>query len=425
MKGYLKFIVTPILLGSVIVSFNACSAKNEISPKKKAEIALFKAEDIRDQIQKVKTADEVDNLIFFAPISFKKAEDLAYTALEMQQATKSMTEIYDVIQKSKQFLTKAYNTKKLVKKELSTVLDYKEKLDLLHASKLFKEKYESINSNILTMIKDVDEGEGIDAFDSRDDTLREARELFSELKISSNLHLVKEIIENMDDELAPALFQKAKSTYEKAKFTINKFPDNDELITKVSQEALNSALYAQVIAHESKKIMHLKDENIEFYISNIHNHLIEIYKEIEESDKFSTISIESKLNRIKKQISEIIENNKNLVLTNQELTTDKENSVTLKNELNSKIEELSTTNSSLKTQVDTANIDMLKSKNAELILQKTIAELKDRIGLITKEQDKVNSELANTEVVKSEIKDSKEKLNDLQVEEKKVTDNEK
>lgn len=424
MKNYVKTISGLIFVSATILSFTGCLGKNAVSPQKQVAINKFKVEDINIQIKEVNKAKKIDNLMFFSPVNFKKAEDLAYKSLEMKKDGEEIADIYDSVQESKQFLEKAYNTKKLIQKELSTLLEYKEKFDKLHASKLYKEQYENINENIKEMINDVDNDEGISSFDIREETLQEAKALYSKIKISNNLHSVKNILQNIDKEIAPALFQKAKAAYEKAKFTINKFPDNDELINNVSTEALNSALYAQTIELESKKLMTLEDESIEFYLSNLHEYLISIDNKLEKNDKFKTSSIESKFNKIKKLVSKIVDTNLVLLTTNKKLTIQ---SIEDNNNSKTKIDELTTQNLSLSAKIATLNAEMLKSKNSELAIQnnfikaqKTILELKakqDKKSTPTNiqvEQDKKVVEVQTTQndtKTKSKIKiDLKQKI---------------
>lgn len=416
MKNYVKTISGLIFVSATVLNFTGCLGKNAVSPQKQVAINKFKIDDINIQIKEVNKAKKIDNLMFFSPVNFKKAEDLAYKSLEMKKDGEDIADIYDSVQESKQFLVKAYNTKKLIQKELSTLLEYKEKFDKLHASKLYKEQYEDIDENIKDMINDVDNDEGISSFDIREETLLEAKSLYSKIKISNNLHSVKDILQNIDREIAPALFQKAKTAYEKAKFTINKFPDNDELINNVSTEALNSALYAQTIELESKKLMTLEDESIEFYLLNLHEYLINIDNKIEKNDKFKTSSIESKFNKIKKLVSKIVDNNLVLLTTNKKLT---EQNIENNKNLQAKIDELTAQNLSLTTKIATLNADMLKSKNSELATQnnfikaqKTILELKakqNKKSLQTDVEVKKVDKLKVDSKVKTDLKPKLEK----------------
>jgi len=409
MLSHTKSTLKVLLLSSTLL-FLGCSSKS-ITPQKQAEIAKFTVNDINTQIDKIDKAQKVDNLSFFAPKTFKQAESSAYQALEMYKRQKDTADIFDKVQQSKKLLAKAYDTKALIQKELAPLLDYRRKFEVLHASKLYNDEYQDINENILTMIQDLDDGDGMDAFDIRDETLTMARNLYSKIKISTNLHSVTEILNSIDSDIAPQSFQKAKSVYEKAKFTINKFPDNEEQIQTLSAEALNMALYAQTIELETKKMSDLDDSDMELYLVNLHERLVVIDQKLEHNNKFKTLSLETKFSRIKKLITKLIDENhtmkvknKNLLKQNQEV--DSENK-----ELNKQLAKIGNQNIVLEAKVTTLDKENQQYKISSRANQDIISTLKTELENIhnntnTVKEEKIKEE---TKIQENKIQEKLEK----------------
>ena len=380
------------LLSVGIISFVGCASKS-IDPYKQEKIAKFTVNDINNQIKKVKDAQAFDNLSFFAPKTFQEAKTSAYNALTMYQEHNDMEDIFDKVQESKKLLTKAYDQKALILKELAPLLEYKSKFEMLHASTLYHDEYEEIKENISTMIQDLDDGEGVDAFSIRDETLQMARNLYSKIKISTNLHSVKEILNNIDPDVAPRSFQKAKNVYEKAKFTINKFPDNEEQINTISAEALNMALYAQTIELETKKMSDLEESTMELYLINLHDKLLSIDKKLETNNKFKTLSLESKFARIKKLISQLVDTNQQIKEKNNNLTTKNQQLSSENIELNKQLTEIGDQNVVLEAQVSTLDKENQQYKLSSQANQEIISTLKTELENIHNDTKKLKDEI--------------------------------
>jgi hypothetical protein len=433
----LKIVASSLVVGFISIGMSGCGAK--LTPMQQEKIATFGIQDIEKNIQDVKDAKNNEMLDFYAPKNFVEAQTLAYKALSMFKNEEQTIDVYETVASSKEYLTKAYSSKTIIQKELSQLLSYKNKLDELHAKELFNDEYMDIYKTINEMINAIDEGDGISALDDRDETLLKARELYSKMKVASNLHAVEVILQSINQDTAPKSYQKAESVYKNAKFTINKFPDDDKIIQEVSQEALNEALYAQTIERETKKLIDIK-KDIELYIKNEHDKLIDIYIVLNNDNKFRTLSYSSKISQLKEQVVKIQESLKTLQTQNQNFSTDSQRDKQTIEDLTSKIIDLQSKLGILEAKVEIANSQLLKTKdgssdaNTKLIdaqnqiasLQKSVEEAKTsetqkatQLITLQEELNKLNTKLISAneklQIAKSKNSDLESKIEDKEL----------
>lgn len=407
-----------ILVASLLVGLSGCfGGPDAVDPARQSQLAQFSTQDVEAQVAKVKSARENDNLAYYAPITFKQAQEYAYNALEMQKNKDDLSDIFDEVQKSKKILAKAYSTKSLVDKELAEVLSYKIRLDELHAIQLFKDEYTEILDNISEMIEAVDNDQGIESFSLREETLQKEKQLYSRMKISTNLHSVEAVLNSIDAEIAPKAFQKAKSTYDSAKFTINKFPDDEVMINKVSTAALNEALYAQTIEKETKKLLDIARENVEYYITDLHDKLIDLYNMLDSNDKFRTFSLESKFAEIKKELAELVKAKKELDAQNKILNETVAKNETTISDLKTQVDTFTKKNSDLEQKALASNKDILQAKDVQIDLknklfttEKKVTELEATIVAMQKQKEVQESSAKSSE---KSIQDLQKKVDDL------------
>lgn len=424
----IKSVVSCALIGLVGVGMSGCGGSS-VSPVQQDRQASLGLEDIKKNIQDVKNAKNIDKLDFYAPKNLAKAENHAYKALDMYNDKDNNSDIREEVKLSKSYLAKGYKVKTILQKELNDVFSYKEKLESLHAQELFNDEYSDISESITDMISDMEDGKGMESFDAREQTLIDAKILYSKIKVSSNLHTVDEVLNSIDEDIAPLSYEKAKATYANATFTINKFPDDEKITKEKTEEALDEALYAQTIERESKKLLDL-DDNVELFVTDEHDKLSSIYTIIDKDDrKFRTLSYSSKTSRLKKSITKMIEEKKSLEgeisnlkdniskISEEKKVLESENYALVSNldvskksmaDFSEKLEQQKLQASALESKMQNSNDQLLKSKDGALDTQTKLAESKNEIALLKtsiEKEKKVNLEKNQA------LKDTINKLN--------------
>lgn len=399
--------ISSLVVGFISLGMSGCGAK--ITPVQQEKIATFRLQDIEKNIQDVKDAKNKETLDFYSPQNFVKAQTLAYKALNMFKEEGKTIDVYETVTLSKEYLTKAYSSKTIIQKELSQLLSYKSQLDELHAKELFNDEYMDIYDTTNEMINAIDEGDGISALDDRDETLLKAKELYSKMKVSSNLHAVVVILKSIDQDIVPKTYQKAESVYKNAKFTINKFPDDKKMIQKVSQEALHEALYAQMIERETKKIRDL-EEGIELYVKDEHDKLTDIYNVLKNDNNYKTLSYSSKVLQLKEQVIKTEESLKTLQIANQNFLVASQRDKHTIEELNSTIANSQSKLGMLEAKIATSNTQLLKIKDGSLSTNKKLIDAQNQIVSLQKnvEEAKISETRKATKIVSLQ-----EKLNKL------------
>lgn len=418
-----NFVVSSFLTTLIVLGANGCGGA-ALTPMQEEKLLSFGIVDIQANIDNIKKAREVDNLDFYSYKNFVEAEDAAYEALKMNNSGQDKIEVHNRVEQSKIALAKAYNSKQIIDKELANVLMYKKRLDDLHAQNLFPDAYSDISENITQMTHDIDDGEGIEAFEPRDETLIMVQTLYSKIKVSSNLHNVEAIMNSIDSSIAPKSYQKAQEKLKSAKFTINKFPDDEKMIEEVSKEALSEALYAQAIAKEVNKLTNT-EEHIELYVTNEHEKLIEIYKTLaSDESNFRSLAYNSKVSTLRDTIEQKSVALESLTAQNALLTKSKEQNQQSLKELSEKLDENREERRVLTSKIELLNADLLKTKdgtldvNSKLLqaqnstneLEKSLQELKNSNTNYAEELATLTGELTKTKAELTRLKKDKQRL---------------
>ena len=382
-KNCLKFLASSFILGFVIVGMSGCGAAS-LTPMQQEKLLGFNTADIQANVDNVKKAKLVDNLDFYSYKKFSEAEALAYQALSMNSDGTERIEVYNKVQESKKYLLEAYNSKQIIEKELSNILAYKKKLDELHAKELFNDEYSEISDNLTKMMQDIDDREGIKAFEPRDETLLMIQALYSKIRVSSNLHNVQAIMNSIDSSVAQKSYQKAQAQLKNAEFTINKYPDDEKMIEEVSNEALAEALYAQAVAKEVTKLSS-SEENMELYVLNEHEKLVEIYKSIDANvSTFRTLSYSSKVASLRDVVAKRTNTLKSLTAENSALKISLEENQKNITQLNQKVDAQLLDNKLLQSKIETLNSDLLKTKDGTLDVNAKLLQAQNDMSLLEK-----------------------------------------
>jgi len=260
------------------------------------------ADQLVSEIQKEQEAA----LGYFAPVNFAEAKEAAYEAKTMVAEGESQADITRKLEVAKQKLQNARLSRSIVQKEMAETLGYKEKLVALNAAALYPDDFENFNDGLNEIIKKVDSGEGVESFETRAAVQAEGRELYSKAVIQGSLYKVADILNEMDAQdmvpFAPKTYAKAQDTYKNSKFTIQQFPDNEEVIAKASVTALEDAQVAQMVAKESRKVSESDEAAIEFYIVQLHGKLNEIYGKADGNTSIMTRPLPQKLGLIETKV---------------------------------------------------------------------------------------------------------------------------
>ncbi len=419
-------------IGLVGIGMSGCGGAS-VSPVEHDKLLNFGINNIERNIQNIKDAKDVAKLNFYSPKNLAKAENCAYKALDMHKDKDNKSDIYQQVELSKKYLAKGYKLKTIVKEELKNVFIYKQKMDALHAKELFNSEYSNIYENITDMISNVENGEGIESFKNREETLIKSKKLYSKIKVSSNLHSVKEILNSIDQDIAPQSYQKAIETYQNAEFIINKFPDDEKVIKEKTQEALNEALFAQTIERESKNLMNM-EEKIELFVRNEHEKLNAIYLLTDKKNlKFRTLSYNSKTSKLKditiaiteekevfqneisrliKAMTKILKDKKALKDENKSLIAKAKISKKSILDLNKKFQQQKLKTRSLEAKIQNSNEQLLKSKDGALDSNTKLLMLQNEITLLKtaiEEEKKTNQEKDEILLNKDKILSDKDK----------------
>ncbi|CAI6151303.1 MAG: hypothetical protein SPLUMA1_SPLUMAMAG1_01254 [uncultured Sulfurimonas sp.] len=401
-KNYGKKVVATFLIGLMILAINGCSS-GSLTLMQEEKLSSFSITDIQAHIDNIKKAKTVDKLDFYSYKNFFKAESLAYEAMSMNNSHADKMEVYNMVEESKKYLQAAYNSKQIIENRLNKVLLYKVKLDKLHARELFSDEYNDISENITQMMHDIDDGDGIEAFKPRDETLQMAQVLYSKIKVSSNLHDVQAILNTIDSNVSPKSYQKALEKFKNAKFTINKFPDDENMIKEVTVEAFKEAEYAQAIAKEVKKLLNL-DDAFELYIINKHEKISEIQKSVDKNGTtFKTLSYNSKIATLRDLILKKMKTLDRLATLNTTLlSTEKTNQKTIL-ELKEKLNTQLVNNKLLQNKIEILNSDLFKSKDSSLdmnskllLVQKNTSDLEKNLQELKTDNTKVKKNFKST-----------------------------
>jgi len=393
-KNYVKKVASGFLIGLITLGINGCSSGN-LTPMQEEKLSSFSITDIQAHIDNIKKAKTVDKLDFYSYKNFSKAQSFAYEAMSINNSHADKMDVYNMVEESKKYLQAAYNSKQIIENRLNKVLLYKVKLDKLHARELFSDEYNDISENITKMMHDIDDGDGIEAFKPRDETLQMAQVLYSKIKVSSSLHNVQAILNTIDSNISPKSYQKALEKFKNAKFTINKFPDDENMIKEVTVEAFKEAKYAQAIAKEVKKFLNL-DDAFELYIINKHEKISEIQKSVDKNDTtFRTLSYNSKIATLRDLILKKMQILDSLATLNATLLITKKTNQKTILELKEKLNTQLANNKLLQNKIETLNSDLFKSKDSSLdmnskllLVQKNTSDLEKNL------QELKNSNLA-------------------------------
>ncbi|MEA2092144.1 MAG: hypothetical protein U9O83_07255, partial [Campylobacterota bacterium] len=257
---------------------------------------------------------------------------------------------------------------------------------------------------------DIEDGEGIKSFENREQTLVDSKILYSKIKVSSNLHSVEEILKLVDQNIVPQSYQKANTAYINAKFTINKFPDDEKIIKEKTREALDEALYAQTIEMESKKLIGL-EENVELFVRDQHEKLNIIFTSLDnKNQKFKTLSYSSKISKLRNDILKIIDDRKSLKSKNKNLISNANINKKTIVDLDERVEQQTLKINSLEAKVQNSNEQLLKSKDGALDANTKLIELQNEITLLKATVDKEKKSTQDRDKI---ILDSKETISKL------------
>lgn len=261
--------------------------------------------------QQLSAIDEAkkEGLGYFAPTTFSKAKDTVTEAKELLAEADSKKEFSQKLRESKQWLAKAETSRSIAEKELAEILEYKAKLTKLKAAALYPDEYENFNEDLNDIIEKIDEGEGVASFENRVSVQAEGRELYSKAVIQGSLYKVADILGEMEESdlasYAPKAYAKAQDTYKNSMFTIQQFPDNEEVIGKASVAALKDAEVALLIAKESRKVSESDERSVEFYVEQIHGKLNDIYGKLDAEGSILTRPMPQKLGQIDLKVTDL------------------------------------------------------------------------------------------------------------------------
>lgn len=409
MKNFVKSVIGCTVLGLISLGMSGCGGA--VSPMQQEKLTNFGVADIQKNIQNVKDAKNIAKLDFYSPNNLSNATDYAYEALSMHKDNDDKADIYEKVKLSKQYLASAYNVKSIIKKELKEILVYKEKLDTLHANELFNDEYSDISESIADMINGIEEGEGIKSFEDREETLMKSKALFSKIKVSSSLHIAKEILQSINQDIVPITYKQANAVYENAKFAITKFPDDEKIIKEKTQEVLNEALYAQTIQKESKKLIDL-DTNVELFVKDKHEKLINIYNLInKENQKFRTLSYSSKVSKLKDITKHMIQERKSLKSENEVLLSNAKKDKKLIVDSDTKLKQQQLKITSLETNIKNSSERLLKSKDGILDVNSKFMKSQNELALLKTSVEKKKKEGKEKNKTILELQETKDTLN--------------
>lgn len=297
------------LASLMVIVFAGCMG-GDAEPAQPAVSRTAEQTAVAKQVAAIGDAEKA-GLGTFAPVTLPEAKEAAFDAQALLKEGESPAEVSQKLSQSKQWFEKAKTSRAIAEKELAEILTYKEKLTALKAGSLYPDEFESFTEGLNEIIYKIDSGEGVSSFDSRASVQAEGRELYSKAVIQGSLYKVADILEEMEEHdlvaYAPKAYAKAQDTYKNSTFTIQQFPDNEEVIAKASVAALEDAQVALLIAKESRKVSESDERSVEFYVEQIHGKLSDIYGKLDANGSIMTRPLPQKLGQIEVKVGAVQE----------------------------------------------------------------------------------------------------------------------
>ena len=269
----MNFIKLNLLVIVAITMFTGCVGTKVLTPEEQEAVRLFDVSKISELGLELKKGIDEDELLFYAPLSIEKVKELYADAMEEEDKIKKMS----AYNSAKEILANAYKNKSLVKQHLVEVADIDKSMKEQNTNTVFASRYNDFYEDYMDLIVMIDKGKTTEVLEDKIEVMTDANELYGDTVVFNNIENVKRLLKKMQDDgfdaLAPVNYEKATKLYESTRLSIKGDAFNVELVKKLSQEAIEAAVFAQTLARDVSILSKLNEEDYENYFVRLHTSL--------------------------------------------------------------------------------------------------------------------------------------------------------